>query len=309
MGCEGNDVGEGVSLGLPAAPLGEADGEMEYEGDAQKLGEALTVTVAQLLLEPPQASLGVPVAREALPVPETRCVTEKVTDGEPDCEGDGEREPPTREALPVGEIELEVVPVGVFVSPEAEADRVTDTEPVTETEKLGLDEAQGVVVRVTLPLLGLGEGEGGSDAVPRADTLGDGVIDADRHSDGEVEDDRVVCTVADAQNVAEAEEVGVSGPLPVAVAVGKLEKVPVGSLVRDTTAVAETVLLIPAERLAEGHAEPVLLADAHGVTERVTVLQMLRLPARPKVAESVKLTVELCDADAREDSVRLTLLD
>lgn len=75
VGKEVSAVADGESLMLPAAPEGEAVVEMEKEGEAQKVGEALTVTVAVPLPEPP-AALGVPVAREALPVPDARCVTE-----------------------------------------------------------------------------------------------------------------------------------------------------------------------------------------------------------------------------------------
>ncbi len=163
------------------------------------------------LPEPP-AALGVPVAREALPVPDARCVTEKVTEGEPDCEGEGERLPPAREPLPVGEFVGEVVPLGVSVTPDAEAEREPDTEPVVDTEKLGLAEAQGVTVCVLLTqLVGLGEGEEDRDAVPRAETLGEGVMDAERHRVAEEEGERVTRVVAVAYAVNDAVPLGEKG--------------------------------------------------------------------------------------------------
>ncbi len=82
-----------------------------------------------------------------------------------------------------------------------------------------------------------------------------------------------------------------------------------GALVAVATAVAASLPLLNEVRLAEGQAEPVLLAEAQGVTERVTVLQMLRVPATPNVAVSEKEGVGLCDAEAREVSVWLTLVD
>jgi hypothetical protein len=75
VGYEGNGVAEGDPL-EEREPLGVPVDEMEKDGDAQNVGEELTVTVALTLLVPPTASFGVPVAREGLAVPEVRCVIE-----------------------------------------------------------------------------------------------------------------------------------------------------------------------------------------------------------------------------------------
>ena len=308
VGLEGNAVAEGESLPLPNAPEGVAVAEMENDGEAQKEGEALTVTVAVPLPVPP-AAFGVPVAREALPVPDTRWVIEKVTEGEPDCDGEGERLPPARELLPVGELVGEVVPLGVSVTPDADAEREPDTEPVLDTEKLGLGEAQGVAVRVLLTqLVGLGEGEEDRDTEPRADVLGEGVMDAERHRVAEEEGERVMRVVAVTNAVEETVPLGVVGPSEVDDAEGAIVFVPVGGPVADTAMVAELLPLESPLRLTEGHADPVRLTEAHAVTERVTVLQMLRVPDA-KVGVSVKEPVELCDEEARAVSVWLTLLD
>ncbi len=236
-----------------------------------------------------------------------------MTEGEPDCEVDAEREPAAMipgEPLPVKESVAEAVPLGVRVSTDTVGDADVDTEPVGERERLGLGEAHDVAERVLLTqAVALGEAVGDSVAVPRDDTLAEGVTVAERQRVGEGETQGDAVCERDEKTDMDPVEVGELGPTAVDDPEGGVEKVPVGAPVEVTTPVVDTLTLDKEERLAEGHAEPVLLTSGVCVAERVTVLQMLRVPARPKVAESVNDPVELCDGEAREVSVWLTLLD
>jgi hypothetical protein len=68
-----------------------------------------------------------------------------------------------------------------------------------------------------IQLVGLGEGEVDCDAVPRADTLAEGVMDADRQRVAEEEGERVPRPDAVAQGKGDNVDEGVNGPAAVSV--------------------------------------------------------------------------------------------
>ncbi len=312
MGYEGNEEGEGVSLGLPAAPLGEAVDDVEYEGDAEGLveggreretiGEALSRGEALALPEPEGASEFEPHSL-ALALPESESVAAGELESPALWEGEGNAVPlpqpellaralplalregagdalPHKDAVRSGEAELPGVPLPPMEAlPAREGLAVPDRDAVAQSE--GRDDAvlQAEPAPLAEPLM-VEDSDALKEALPEKTPL----PDADSHTDSE----SAALAVPDRDTVAvsDRETHAVAVPQPVKVPQPLPECTNEGEALPDTQpdTLGELLLLSVADALSELERECMLLAEPLVVGDSVALKEAL--PVAVDVADS-----------------------